>query len=231
MYEQTKIYSQKQIFMNQLEHTEWIDLYLAGTLPPADKMEFERLLSDPESSLLSEMQLQQDIIMAIRERGMREMLQAEECRRHRQKLFWRISSVSLISLAMAAALALLLIIAPLARQMFPYSEQYAVTLNNSQAMRSGEITDPLLQQLHQAQTFITQNNWREADRLAVEVMKQTKSTETEEQLDLYTDAEWLHDQCLMHLNCPLQARRLLKKIASDNGYYNKQAQNILDKIK
>lgn len=118
-----------------------------------------------------------------------------------------------------------------ARQMYPYSEQYAVALSNSQAVRSGQIADPILQQLLQAQTLITQDNWREADRLARKVMKQCDPND-EQQIDLYRDAEWLHAQCLMHRHRPLQARRILKRIAADEtNHYQPAAQEILDNIK
>ena len=69
--------------MNTVERTELIDKYLAGTMSKTEKNEFERLLLDPEMSLgdrtklQDEMELQKEIIFAIRRRDFREHVQHE----------------------------------------------------------------------------------------------------------------------------------------------------------
>lgn len=91
--------------MNTIERTELIDKYLAGTMSEAEKNEFERLLLDPETSLedrtklQDEMELQKEIIFAIRRRAFREHVreeivkineQARLNRKHRRRrvIFW-----------------------------------------------------------------------------------------------------------------------------------------------
>ena len=132
------MYSETQgsisINMTNLERTKLIDRYLSHEMPEEEKMSFERLLSEGDSSsidvqnLQKEMELQKEIELAIQERGLREMLKKEEARiRQREHtkrvVIWSIGSGSVIT-ALAAVMLLLLVIAPIARQMQDYSDQY-----------------------------------------------------------------------------------------------------------
>jgi len=124
------MYSETQgsisINMTNLERTKLIDRYLSGEMTEEEKMSFERLLSEGDSSsideqnLQKEMELQQEIESAIQERGLREMLQKEEARiRHRlhrkRVTIWSIGASSL--LAIAAIQLLIFIITPIERIM------------------------------------------------------------------------------------------------------------------
>lgn len=91
MYSETQ--SSLSINMTNLERTILIDRYLSGEMTEEEKLSFERLLSEGDSSsidvknLRKEMELQQEIESAIQERGLREMLQNIEAKiKRRQRL-------------------------------------------------------------------------------------------------------------------------------------------------
>lgn len=76
--------------MNTLDRTDKIDDFLLGKMSEKEKNEFEKLLSGGDTSLDSkqlkqEMELQEDIILAIKERGLKEMLQKEEAKLREEK--------------------------------------------------------------------------------------------------------------------------------------------------
>ena len=115
--------------MNTIERTDKIDAYLAGTMSDAEKKEFEGLLLGSETSLedrtklQDEMELQKEIIFAIRRRGFCEMLKKDiaEIKQEKEEadkkaakitpLYRRVLRVS-ASLAIAACFIGVIIIAP-----------------------------------------------------------------------------------------------------------------------
>ena len=115
--------------MNTIERTDKIDAYLAGTMSEAEKKEFEGLLLGSETSLedrtklQDEMELQKEIIFAIRRRGFREMVKKDiaEIKQEKEEadkkaakitpLYQRVLRMS-ASLAIAACFIGVIIIAP-----------------------------------------------------------------------------------------------------------------------
>lgn len=216
-----------------IDNTEYIDAYLQGKLSKEEKLQFERLLFDPESSYRDEMELQQDIILAIQERGLRDMLKKQEAaiskKRTRRRIFaW--TGGSLASFMAAAAVFMAVVITPMARIMTATSDQYAQSITGM--ARSGEQTDTLATMFNQACDAIAQDDWQQADSLAQEIMSLSKKTlenyTESERLDYYQNAEWLHVNYLMHTKQTLKARRLLKQIAKRQGNFSQQAENILN---
>ena len=114
--------------MNTAERTEKINAYLTGVMSEAEKNEFERLLLDPNLSLedrtklQDEMELQKEIIFAIRRRGFREMVKKDiaEINKEKDEHHQRIKRIKIWSLGgstlmvMAAVLLLLFVLAPVA---------------------------------------------------------------------------------------------------------------------
>lgn len=219
------------------DNTEHIDAYLNGEMPEEEKLQFERLLSDADSSLKDEMELQRDIILAIQERGLRSMLQRQEAAiRSRRKARRRIAAWCgglVTSLAVAAVIIFTVIIAPMAIIMSDASEEFAVGIQQSQIMRGGA-DDEIATLLSDATTAITQDDWSQADKLAAEIMKLTSAPmpnrTDDERLEYYEQAEWIHLNCLMHSKRVLKAKRLLKTIANRGGYYSEQAMKILNQL-
>lgn len=235
--------------MNTIERTEKIDAYLAGTMSDAEKKEFEGLLSDSETSLedrnklQNDMELQKEIIFAIRRRGFREQVKKEikkikeekedsdkrsSDKRRRQ---WLIGASSTGGLAAAAVVAFMITIAPLNRVMIAQSDNYAQSLQvTSITMVRGEETEGPAHDLQQAQMYVLENNWREADKLAKSVMQQTENSNIPNEKSIYEDAEWLHANCLMHRKRTFSAKRQLRTIAERGGKYSEQAKTILEKL-
>jgi hypothetical protein len=157
--------------MITIGRTDKIDAYLAGTMSDAEKKEFERLLLDPETSLedrtklQDEMELQKEIIHAIRRRGFREMVQKdikeiqeeEHHRRIRRITFWSLGGVG--TSAIAAVILLLFVVAPMARQMQYCSNMYIAQSMQSENYRGDAEFEP---PLDHALQLMHADQWNEA---------------------------------------------------------------------
>lgn len=228
--------------MNTIERTEKIDAYLAGTMSDAEKKEFEGLLSDSETSLedrnklQNDMELQKEIIFAIRRRGFREQVKKEikkikeekedSDKRRRQ---WLIGASSTGGLAAAAVVAFMITIAPLNRVMVSESLYYYEAIQSASSFRDGGAEGPA-HDLQMAQMYILEDNWRGANKLAKSVMEQTENSNVPSEKAIYEDAEWLHANCLMHRKRTFSAKRQLRTIAERGGKYSEQAKTILEKL-
>lgn len=174
------------------------------------------------------MELEQDIELAIRERGLRQMLIREETRirqagQRRKVRIWALGGGGM--LAVAAVLMLVFTIVPVARQMQQYSMQYVANIETG-AYRGG---DELISMLSDAMDKMKLNQWREAEAIADDLLAQTADSEDEYECDIRQSAEWIKALCLMHDGKVLRARRLLRHIAASDSYYSELAQELLDK--
>ncbi len=225
--------------MTIIDRTEKIDVYLSNQMSPEEKKEFERLLSaDTESSnvenLREEMELQKDMITAIRERGLREQLKEQEkqmrARRAKKQRIYRLSGWSAGALSVAAVLCLVLNLVPVAQTMVSLSTDYAQSIVIAPAR--GGATDALLTELEHIYLLLAQEQWAEAAPKAHSLMEQTsvpsKELCEEERQDIYEQAQWLYTMCEMHQRHIFRAKRLLKQIAAGNGYYADRAKAMLE---
>ena len=234
--------------MKTVERTELIDRYLLGEATAEEKMQVERLLSDPELSLedrdkfRKEMELQQEIILAIQKQGLKEMLQqADEKEEKEEEKEYKVqirrligwTSGSITTLAAAAVIVFVIVLAPMRAFFYNYSYQYAQSVQVAEATRGDELSEiaSLLDQAHEA---VLTNQWQQADKLALQVMElctqPVDNLSDEERVEYYQQAEWLHANYLMHRKRALKACRLLKKIVEDKGIYSEQAQMILQQV-
>ena len=222
--------------MTNLERTKLIDRYLSGEMTEEEKMSFERLLSEGDSSsidvqnLQKEMELQQEIESAIQERGLREMLQNEEARiRHHKHVkrvtIWSLCSGSVIT-AIAAVMLLLLVVAPAARLMQDYSNQYVAQVEIGQLRGDNANAEALSNAL----TLMQANEWEQASQIVDDIFTQTANSQDEETIEMHDNAEWLKAICLMHDGKVQKAKRLLRKIANSESYYNGMASEMLEKL-
>lgn len=225
--------------MTNLEKTKLIDRYLSREMTEKERIDFERLLSEPDSSyngelsLQKEMELQKDIELAIQERGLREMLQREEAkikedeehhRRIRRITLWSLSAGGTSS-AIAAVLAFILVISPMAQLMQDYSNQYVACVE----VYASRGDDELTQSLNEALSLMQADQWSEAEKIIDAVYQPTKNADVERQ-DLYDEAEWLKTVCLMHRGKTIRAKRMLRKIANSNSHYQSRAAEILKSL-
>ena len=169
---------------NSIEQSEKIDAYLTGKMSDAEKNEFERLLSDPETSLedrtklQDEMELRKEIIFAVRKRGFREHVAKEltkikeEEEAHNKKvrriIGWTSGSITMF--AAAAVVQFMIMLAPVRTLFYNYSCEYAQSFQEVSQTRSDE-GDALSQQLLMAKIYIMEDNWKQADQVALSVME------------------------------------------------------------
>jgi len=208
-------------------------------------MQVERLLSDPELSLedrdkfRKEMELQQEIILAIQKQGLKEMLQQEDEKEEekahkvyiRRLIGW--TSGSITTLAAAAVVIFMIMIAPMRDFFYNYSFQYSQSIQLAEATRGDEL-DEVAALLEQANEAVLTSQWQQADKLALQVMElcsqPVDNVSDEKRTEYYQQAEWLHANYLMHSKRALKARHLLIKIVEDKGIYSEQAQMILQQM-
>ena len=221
------------------DRTEKIDSYLSNQMSPEEKKEFEGLLSaNTESSnvktLREEMELQKNLITAIRERGLREQLKEQErqmrTRRAKKQRIYRLSGWSTGILSMAAVWCLVLSLVPLAQTMVRLSTNYAQSIVI--APTRGGATDTLQTELEHIYILLAQEQWAEAAPKAQTLMEQTsvpcEDLCEEERQEIYEQAQWLYTMCEMHQKHIFLAKRLLKQIAAGNGYYAGKAEAMLE---
>lgn len=230
------MYAETQNFTEgTMTNQELIDKYLAGQMTEEEKLQFERLLSADDSSLRDEMELQKEIILAIRRRALKEMLQREEEREHkvyvRRLIGW--TSGSITALAAAAIVIFMIVIAPVRDVFYNSSLQYSQSLQTAEATRGDEL-DEVAALLEQANEAVLTSQWQQADKLALQVMERCTQppADLSEELcvEYYQQAEWLHANYLMHSGRALAAKRLLKHIAKSEGLYSLEAQEILNQL-
>ena len=225
--------------MNTIERTDKIDAYLAGTMSEAEKKEFEGLLLGSETSLedrtklQDEMELQKEIIFAIRRRGFREMVKKDiaEINKEKDEHHQRIKRIKIWSLggstlmAMAAVLLLLFVLAPVAQQMQDYSNQYISSIEVN--VTRGDVDQ--VQSLDDAILLMQNDHWREAEQIIDGIYRKTE-LDKENQQETYYKAEWLKAICLMHEGKALQAKRLLRRIVNSDSAYSNQAKEALNAL-
>lgn len=234
MYSETQ--SSICIVMTNLERTKLIDKYLSREMTEEEQMDFERLLSEDKLSyndklnLREEMKVQQEIESAIQERGLREMLHAEETKIRKKKrirriTLWSLGSGSVIT-AIAAVMLLLFVSKPIVSHMQDLSSQYISQWELSD-IRGG---DEYGESLNNAIALMQEDKWDEAGAIIEGVFCQTGVEQGEYAGEIHEFAEWLKAIWLMHEGSESEAKDLLQKIAGGDSYYSKQASEMLEQL-
>lgn len=222
--------------MTNLEKTILIDRYLSHEMSQAERQNFERLLSESDSSyngepsLMEEMALQKQIEDTIRERGLREMLKKDETdirrkRRIKRVAIWSLGGGSMVT-AIAAVLLLLLVVAPMARMMQDYSNNYVAQIEISDT-RGGDDDSNLL---NSALLQMQNDEWQEANATIESILQTTAQSQDEPTRETYDNAEWLKAICLMHDGKVIKAKLLLRKIANSESPYKDNASELLEQM-
>lgn len=234
--------------MKTVERTKLIDRYLLGEATAEEKMQVERLLSDPELSLddrdkfRKEMELQHEIILAIQKQGLKEMLQQadekeeKEEEHHRKVRIWSIRSV--VSLAIAACFVGIIIIGPqmsrisnLSQQDAFYAEAYA-DINNAYAMASrgeSEVADAIIE----ANALMQAGDYKQADKVLVQALEQMQEISSKE-VQAWSEKEdivYLRALCAIKQHKLYRSRRLLNEVVNMNATHKDEAQQLLNTIK
>ena len=240
--------------MNTIERTDKIDAYLAGTMSEAEKKEFEGLLLGSETSLedrtklQDEMELQKEIIFAIRRRGFREMVKKDiaEIKQEKEEadkkaakitpLYRRVLRVS-ASLAIAACFIGVIIIAPQVNHLSNIGDNanlYTsanIEMNEAYSGLKGcnDATNAILV----ASELMQSGDYKQADKILAHALGQMKPVTSDEQ-QAWTEKEdmlYLRALCVIKQHKLYRSRMLLNEVINMNSTHKDQAQQLLDQIK
>lgn len=171
--------------------------------------------------------LEQNIVDAVRAYGLKEMLRDEEAqiranriRTNRiRRLGW--SSAAIMSIA---ALALLLIALPAMNRMRHYADNYAMAMQEVGCSRGEPNLEGNELLLMQAAEAMAEGDWNTAELFSETVMMALEGQiNSEDEQELYEQAEWYYTITLMHSGQYLKAQRLLRRIEQRQGIYATQA--------
>lgn len=242
--------------MTNLEKTILIDRYLLGEMTEEEKVSFERLLSDTDSSytdkvsLKDEMNLQKEIILAIQERGLRKMLQREEERlraesnddqppikvaANRRGPLWLIRSAATI--VIAACMAGPIVIAPQVSRMVAISnnsEFYsAATFEMADAYSQLKGCDEPSDAIIAATALMQSGDYKQADALLADALRSMPEV-TNADSQAWSEKEdllYMRALCAIKQHKLYRSRRLLNEVVRMDGLHRDQAAELLNTIK
>ncbi len=174
--------------------------------------------------------LEQNIVDAVRAYGLKEMLRDEEAaiRASRiRKLRFKHLGWSSAAIMGIAALALLLIALPTMNCMRHYADSYAKAIQEVGCSRGEPNLEGNELLLMQAAEAMAEGDWNTAERYSETVMMALEGQiATEDEQELYEQAEWYYTITLMHNGQYLKAHRILRRIEQRQGIYATQAAQV-----
>jgi tetratricopeptide (TPR) repeat protein len=236
MYAETK-----NLIEKAMTNQEQIDKYLAGQMTEDEKLQFERLLSADDSSLRDEMELQKEIILAIRRRSLKEMLQGEEEsiqkekeEHHKRVVRWTLRSVA--SIAVAACLVGVIVIGPQMSRLSgvgdsPLYAETAIEMTEAYSQLKGceESAEVILQ----ANEYMQKGDYKQADAILTKALSDMKDI-TPENRQAWSEKEdilYLQALCAIKQHQLYRSRRLLNGVVSMQGIHQQSALDLLNTIK
>lgn len=236
MYAETK-----NLIEKAMTNQEQIDKYLAGQMTEDEKLQFERLLSADDSSLRDEMELQKEIILAIRRRSLKEMLQGEEESiqkekedHHKRVVRWTLRSVA--SIAVAACFVGVIVIGPQMSRLSGLGEstiyaETAIEMMNAYSQLKGceESAEVILQ----ANEYMQKGDYKQADAILTKALSDMKDI-TLENRQAWSEKEdilYLQALCAIKQHQLYRSRRLLNGVVSMQGIHQQSALDLLNTIK
>ena len=236
MYAETK-----NLIEKAMTNQEQIDKYLAGQMTEDEKLQFERLLSADDSSLRDEMELQKEIILAIRRRSLKEMLQGEEDSiqkekedHHKRVVRWTLRSVA--SIAVAACFVGVIVIGPQMSRLSGLGEstiyaETAIEMMNAYSQLKGceESAEVILQ----ANEYMQKGDYKQADAILTKALSDMKDI-TSENRQAWSEKEvilYLQALCAIKQHQLYRSRRLLNGVVSMQGIHQQSALDLLNTIK
>lgn len=240
--------------MKNSERIEKIRAYLTGEMSEAEKNEFERLLLDPNLSLedrtklQDEMELQKEIILAIRRRGLKEMLRREEAKIKQEEaegdkaaaksipLYRRIMRAGASS-AIAACFVGLLIIAPQASRLATISNDAelfaAANVEMNEAYSGIKGCDDASEAILRANELMAEGEFKQADKELAQALEPMAdvTAEAEQAWTEKEDMTYMRALCAIKLHKLYRSRRLLNEVVNMNSTHKDEAQQLLNQIK
>ena len=212
-----------------MTNNDRIDLYLTDRMSASERASFEREMAE-DSALDQEVALQRELVRAIQSKGAKEYLQQVERNIQRRKKRFRIFKIYAPAIAAAACLLVgIFFQTNLNRtcRTLGYGLELEIELSRGDDTR-GHIVE-----------LIESENFEAALTLIHQERKTLPSVypDTEEgqylkhQDDIYrADLDWYETVVYLRAGKYWKAKKWLKRIASEQGYYSSQASMILDKM-
>lgn len=212
-----------------MTNNDRIDLYLTDRMSASERASFEREMAE-DSALAQEVALQRELVRAIQSKGAKEYLQQVERNIQRRKKRFRIFKIYAPAIAAAACLLVgIFFQTNLNRtcRTLGYGLELEIELSRGDDTR-GHIVE-----------LIESENFEAALTLIHQERKTLPSVypDTEEgqylkhQDDIYrADLDWYETVVYLRAGKYWKAKKWLKRIASEQGYYSSQASMILDKM-
>ena len=212
-----------------MTNNDRIDLYLTDRMSASERASFEREMAE-DSALAQEVALQRELVRAIQSKGAKEYLQQVERNIQRRKKRFRIFKIYAPAIAAAACLLVgIFFQTNLNRtcRTLGYGLELEIELSRGDDTR-GHIVE-----------LIESENFEAALTLIHQERKTLPSVypDTEEgqylkhQDGIYkADLDWYETVVYLRAGKYWKAKKWLKRIASEQGYYSSQASMILDKM-
>lgn len=212
-----------------MTNNDRIDLYLTDRMSASERASFEREMAE-DSALAQEVALQRELVRAIQSKGAKEYLQQVERNIQRRKKRFRIFKIYAPAIAAAACLLVgIFFQTNLNRtcRALGYGLELGIELSRGDDAL-GRIVE-----------LIESENFEAALTLIHQERKTLPSvySDTEEgqylkhQDGIYkADLDWYETVVYLRAGKYWKAKKWLKRIASEQGYYSSQASMILDKM-
>lgn len=219
--------------MENLILTETIDRYLAGVMSTEELQEFEKKLAS-DSSLKKEVDIQREIIKAIRKKALREKIQQFKRQKVQNIIRWTIYTLTPIAVA---ACVVGIVVVPQFENIDRISnntELYASATNNMmEAYTSLKGSDEASNIILEATELINKEEYKEADKILIQGLELLNSATKENIQSWYAkeDMLYLRALCSIKGHKVYRSRYLLSEIIKMNGTHKTQAENLLKEIK
>ena len=212
-----------------MTNNDRIDLYLTDRMPASERASFGREMAE-DSALAQEVALQRELVRAIQSKGAKEYLQQVEKNIQRREKRFRIFKIYAPAIAAAACLLVgIFFQTDLNRTCRALGYGLELEIESS---RGGDALGRIVE-------LIESENFEAALTLIHQEREALPSvySDTEEgqylkhQDDIYkADLDWYETVVYLRAGKYWKAKKWLKRIASEQGYYSSQASMILDKM-
>ena len=191
-----------------MTNNDRIDLYLTDRMPASERASFEREMAE-DSALAQEVALQRELVRAIQSKGAKEYLQQVEKNIQRREKRFRIFKIYAPCRALGYGLELEI-----------ESSRGGDALGRIVELIESENFEAALTLIHQ-----------EREALPSVYSDTEEGQYLKHQDDIYkADLDWYETVVYLRAGKYWKAKKWLKRIASEQGYYSSQASMILDKM-
>ena len=220
--------------MDNLMLTETIDRYLAGQMSDKERQAFQEKIEE-DADLRSEVELQREVISAIRRQVLRNKVNTfEQNRKKRTVAKW--AAYVVMPLAVAACMAACIVLPQVDRvkQIGADVSLYAAAADDvTMAYASLKGQSPVSDIILSANHFMKQQQYAKADEVLVKGLEQV-ATITKENVQLWyakEDMLYMRALCAIKQHKVYRSRYLLWQVIQMNAIHKDAAEQLLKQIK